>query len=119
MEQFTPLTNDRGLYKKILREGNGTYPDDGDTVWVQYKGVLEDGTLFDQSHDDENFNFILGSGEALHGWEVGIKSMRRGEKSILVMRSDYAYGSDGYLIIPPEAPLIFYIELVDFKKNKK
>ena len=106
MEEFTPLTNDRGLYKKILKEGAGNFPVNGCIVTVFYKGVLEDGTMFDES-TEEGFDFELGTNDALTGWEVGVKTMRKGEKAIFVLRSDYAYGESGYLIIPPNAPLIF------------
>ena len=113
MDQFTPLTNDRGLYKKILIDGSGVCPVDGSKVNVKYQGVLEDGTVFDES-DEDGFEFELGSNESLHGWEIGIKSMRKGEKAIFVLRADYAYGEAGYLVIPPNTPLIFCIDLVEF-----
>lgn len=118
MEEFTPITNDRGLYKKVLKEGVGSMPHDGCCVSVKYQGVLEDGTMFDES-PEEGFEIQLGTGEALTGWEIGIKTMKRGEKSIFVMRSDYAYGESGYLIIPPDASLIFCIDLLDFTGNKR
>ncbi len=113
MDEFTPITNDRGLYKKVLKEGSGNRPKDGHNVNVFYKGILEDGTVFDESNE-EGFDFELGSGETLVGWETGMKTMRKGERSIFVMRSDYAYGEAGYMVIPPNASLIFCIELTEF-----
>jgi FKBP-type peptidyl-prolyl cis-trans isomerase len=118
MDQFTPITNDRGLYKKILKEGMGKVPENGCKVLVSYKGVLENGTPFDES-GEEGFQFELGKNEALLGWEVGIKTMKKGEKSIFVLRSDYAYGENGYMAIPPRACLIFCIDLIDFQKKAR
>jgi FKBP-type peptidyl-prolyl cis-trans isomerase len=117
MDQFTPISNDRGLYKKILKEGIGSPPENGCKVLVVYKGVLEDGAIFDES-SEEGFDFELGNNEALLGWEVGVKTMKKGEKSIFVLRADYAYGESGYMAIPANAPLIFFIELIDFQRKR-
>lgn len=113
MEEFTAITNDRGLYKKILKEGTGNPPSRGTNVTVSYKGILEDGTPFDEN---DTFTFVLGGGAVINGWEVGIGTMRKGEKSILVMRCDYGYGEDGYMIIPPGATLIYMIDLLEFSR---
>jgi len=117
MEEFTPISNDRGLYKKVLKQGNGDFPLDGSLVTITYTGILEDGTVFDES-TEEGFEFKIEPNDALTGLVNGVKTMRKGEKAILVMRADYAYGSEGYLAIPPNATLIFCVDLLDFFKRK-
>jgi FKBP-type peptidyl-prolyl cis-trans isomerase len=112
MEQFIALTNDRGLYKKILKDGKGSPPIDKSKVLIQCKGALEDGTLFEESPKDGQVIDL--AQENLKGLEIGIKSMIRGEKAIFVMRHDYAYGNKGNLKVPPNSAVIFCIDLIDW-----
>ncbi|KAJ8676050.1 hypothetical protein QAD02_011836 [Eretmocerus hayati] len=85
----------------------------GDTVHVNYVGTLEDGTEFDKNSDDDPFLVTLGYGQVIKGWEQGLIGMCVGEKRRLVIPPDLAYGSRGAPPkIPPNASLIFTIELV-------
>ncbi|CAF0704130.1 unnamed protein product [Brachionus calyciflorus] len=113
---ITP-NQDGGVLKQILREGHGDEKSmTGDTVFVHYTGTLLDGTKFDSSRDrGEQFSFEVGRGSVIKGWDMGIPTMKRGELAKFTIRSEYAYGSSGSPpTIPPDATLIFEIELFDF-----
>lgn len=108
---------DGGIMKRILQEGTGSEgPRSGDRVEVHYVGKLESGSVFDSSRDrGQSFNFTLGKNEVIKGWDIGVKSMKRGEIAELVLRSDFAYGSTGSPPkIPPGATLVFEVELIDW-----
>lgn len=114
---ITP-NKDGGVLKTVLREGQGDerpYP--GDVVYVHYVGTLEsDGSQFDSSRDrGEKFQFDIGKGSVIKGWDLGVATMRRGELSRFAIKSDYGYGDNGS---PPKIPggatLVFEIELFDF-----
>jgi FKBP-type peptidyl-prolyl cis-trans isomerase len=109
------LTNDRGVIKKILKAGNSINIKDGYTVKVHYEGKLESGVVFDSSYErKEPYIFIVGDGKVIKGWEIGIKSMKVGEKAQLEIMSSYGYKKKGIPpIIPPDAKLFFEIELLE------
>lgn len=111
MDQFIPLTNDRGLYKKILEMGHGGLPDNNSKVLISCQGALEDGAIFDESPKDGRL-IDLSQQSAIKGIQVGVKTMQVGEKSIFVMREDYAFGEKGSLNVPPNSPVIFCIDLL-------
>jgi len=119
------LTNDGGVIKKILKSGNSLSVKDGSVVKVHYEGKLETGVVFDSSYDrNEPYVFTIGGGKVIKGWEIGIKSMKVGEKAQFEILSSYGYRKKGIPpIIPPDAKLFFVIELLeasdseDFKKN--
>ena len=97
--------------------GNGNEPKTGDTVAVIYQGWLTDGTLFDSSPKNdqgqiEAFSFRLGAGEVIRGWDQGISGMKVGGKRRLVIPPSVGYGENGQGPIPPNAILIFDVELV-------
>ncbi|MCF6170382.1 MAG: FKBP-type peptidyl-prolyl cis-trans isomerase [Bacteroidales bacterium] len=105
-----------GLYYIQLEKGNGEKPVAGKKVKVHYTGTLLDGTKFDSSVDrGQPFEFELGKGRVIKGWDEGIANMSKGEKGILVIPSDLAYGP-GNRGIPPFATLVFEVELIDFEK---
>ena len=108
-----PLLN--ALEREVLEAGDGPIPAEGDTVRVHYTGTLEDGTVFDSSLDrGEPIEFPLGQGFVIPGWEIGIAEMQVGEKAILTIPSALAYGPQGSPpTIPPDATLIFEVELVE------
>lgn len=115
MDEFTSLTNDRGLYKKILKEGiNGRNVAVGNKVTISYSAALEDGRIFDNK---DKFDFVIGSDDVILGMDKGILTMKKGEKSIFVMRYDYAYGEEGFEKVPPNSSLIFSIDLLNIEKN--
>eukprot|EP00928_Gymnodinium_smaydae_P054090 TRINITY_DN37923_c0_g1_i1.p2 TRINITY_DN37923_c0_g1~~TRINITY_DN37923_c0_g1_i1.p2 ORF type:complete len:313 (+),score=118.31 TRINITY_DN37923_c0_g1_i1:47-985(+) len=117
------VEQDGGLLKKILVEGSGDEkPPSGSEVKVHYVGTLqEDGSKFDSSRDrGQQFQFDVGVGQVIKGWDVGICSMKRGEKAILRARSDYAYGDHGSPPkIPPKATLDFEVELFSWREKVK
>ncbi len=105
-----------GLKYTKTQEGKGQTCKAGDTVRVHYKGTLNDGTVFDSSYDrHEPLEFALGKGMVIEGWEQGIAGMRPGEKRLLVIPPDLAYGEKGAGPIPPNATLNFEVELVSIK----
>jgi rhodanese-related sulfurtransferase len=95
--------------------GSGEEAQVGMTVSVHYTGKLEDGTVFDSSRPrGEPFNFILGQGRVIKGWEQGILGMLVGEMRVLTIPSELGYGANGAgELIPPDATLIFEVELLD------
>ena len=105
---------DSGLRYKIISENNGNKPKVGDTVKVHYKGQLIDGTVFDSSYNrNEPIEFKLGIGQVIKGWDEGIGLLSIGEKATFLIPSNLAYGEMGAGgIIPPNAALIFDVELV-------
>lgn len=117
------LEQDGGLLKKILVEGDGEdRPPSGSKVSVHYVGTLhEDGSKFDSSRDrGSEFQFSVGVGQVIKGWDVGICTMKRGEKAILRARSDYAYGDSGSPPkIPEKATLDFEVELFSWREQVK
>ncbi len=103
-----------GLRYKILEKGNGKQATKGAGVSVHYKGQLLDGTVFDSSYKRKQpIDFNVGVGQVIKGWDEGIQLLQVGDKARFVIPSDLAYGSAGAGgVIPPDAILIFDVELV-------
>uniref|UniRef100_A0A3P8NZG5 peptidylprolyl isomerase n=1 Tax=Astatotilapia calliptera TaxID=8154 RepID=A0A3P8NZG5_ASTCA len=91
-----------------------TFPKKGQTCVVHYVGSLTDGRKFDSSRDrDKPFRFKIGKQEVIRGWEEGVVQMSVGQRAKLTCSPDYAYGNKGHPgIIPPNATLIFDVELL-------
>jgi len=106
-----------GLRYKIIQKGDGKKPESGQTVSVHYKGQLADGTVFDSSYKrNQPLDFPIGRGQVISGWDEGIQLLQVGDKARLVIPSDLGYGSQGAGgVIPPDATLIFDVELMDVK----
>ena len=106
-----------GLYYIIDKEGSNKRPNKGDTVSVHYKGMLLDGTVFDSSYErDQPIEFPLGLGQVIPGWDEGISLISEGASAKFVIPSSLAYGSQGAGgVIPPDATLIFEVELIKIK----
>ena len=102
-----------GLYFISKKAGKGAQAVAGKRVFVHYVGKLLDGTEFDNSiKRGEPIDFILGQGQVIPGWDEGIGMMKEGEKAVLLIPSNLAYGERGNQVIPPCAPLVFDVELV-------
>jgi FKBP-type peptidyl-prolyl cis-trans isomerase len=100
-----------------LKVGQGPAPRAGQTVRVHYTGWLTDGTKFDSSVDSgQPFEFVLGEGRVIRGWELGVATMRVGGKRKLTIPSDLGYGIKGSAPeIGPNATLVFDVELLAIK----
>lgn len=100
-----------------LKVGTGAEARAGQQVTVHYVGTLTDGTKFDSSRDrDEPFEFTLGAGMVIKGWDEGVAGMKKGGKRKLTIPSEMGYGKSGSPPkIPPDATLVFDIELLEIK----
>ena len=104
-------TTDSGLKYEILTKGSGASPTAEDSVNVHYEGTLMDGTKFDSSYDrGETITFPLN--RVIRGWTEGVQLMKEGAKYKFTIPSELAYGEEGGGPIPPNADLIFIVELV-------
>lgn len=109
------VTTESGLKYIDNVLGTGDLPKAGDKVKVHYTGTLEDGTKFDSSHDrNKPFEFSLGLGQVIKGWDEGIATMKPGGKRKLIIPSELGYGERGSgKLIPSGATLIFDVELLE------
>ena len=97
-----------------LTSGTGPTPKKGEMVSVHYTGWLTNGVKFDSSVDrGDPFEFVLGTGQVIAGWDQGVAAMKTGDKVRLTIPPELAYGASGYPgAIPPNATLIFEVELL-------
>lgn len=112
--QNTEITEDQ-VQAAILKEGSGTGAKSGDKVSVHYTGAFTNGEVFDSSIPRKTpFQFTLGAGQVIRGWEIGVAGMKVGEKRRLVIPPAFGYGEAGTPggPIPPNATLIFEVELL-------
>lgn len=114
-----PQTMPDGLISQDIVTGTGAEAKAGSSVTVNYVGALQDGTIFDStaSHNNQPFNFTIGAGKVIPGWEEGVSGMKVGGKRRLIIPPSLAYGAQGAGngVIPPNATLIFEIELLQVK----
>ncbi|OUL20091.1 FKBP-type peptidyl-prolyl cis-trans isomerase [Nostoc sp. 106C] len=117
MSDANAVTTPSGLKYIELQEGTGATPQTGQKVVVHYTGTLEDGTKFDSSRDrNRPFDFKLGVGQVIKGWDEGLSTMKVGGRRQLIIPPELGYGSRGAGgVIPPNATLIFDVELLDIK----
>lgn len=106
-----------GVTVDHIKMGEGAPPKPGQTVVVHYTGTLTNGKKFDSSKDREKkFEFKLGAGQVIKGWDEGVAQMNIGGQAKLTCTPDYAYGANGYPpVIPPNSTLIFEVELFGVK----
>lgn len=112
------ITTETGLTFVLTRKNeHARKPNNGDTVLVHYTGTLTDGTKFDSSRDrNDPIAFKLGIGQVIKGWDEGIAKLGMGEQAVLIIPPSLGYGERGAGgVIPPNATLIFVVELVDIK----
>lgn len=102
-----------GLQIQDIKIGTGSEAKSGHVVAVNYLGTLENGTKFDSSYDRGNpFQFVLGAGQVIKGWDMGVAGMKVGGKRKLIIPPTLAYGEKRIGPIPPNATLIFEVELL-------
>jgi FKBP-type peptidyl-prolyl cis-trans isomerase len=113
-----PTTTASGLQYWDITVGTGATAVAGNTVKVHYTGFLTNGEKFDSSHDRaEPFSFPLGAGQVIKGWDEGVAGMKVGGKRQLRIPAELGYGASGAGgVIPPNATLIFDVELLEVKK---
>jgi peptidylprolyl isomerase len=111
------VTMPSGLKYEVITAGEGIAPKAGQTVIVHYTGTLENGDKFDSSRDrNQPFSFKLGAGQVIKGWDEGLAAMKIGDRWKLTLPPELGYGSRGAAgAIPPNATLIFDVELLDIK----
>ena len=108
------MNNQNNFKIDILKEGNGIEIKNGDKATMHYIGTLENGQKFDSSLDrNQPFEFTLGVGQVIKGWDLGVLGMKIGEKRKLTIPYELAYGETGIPgAIPPKSTLIFEVELL-------
>ena len=111
------VTTPTGLQYEDVKVGSGAEAKKGQTVSVHYTGTLQNGTKFDSSRDaGQPFVFPLGAGRVIAGWDEGIVGMKVGGQRKLIIPPNLGYGAQGFPpVIPPNATLIFDVELLDVK----
>lgn len=109
-------TDSAKLQIEDIKVGEGREVTSGDTVVMHYSGTLEDGTKFDSSYDRGTpFETRIGVGQVIEGWDMGVPGIKIGGKRKLVIPPALGYGERGIGPIPPNATLIFEVELLDIK----
>ncbi len=103
-----------GVQIEEIRQGTGAEARAGHTVTVHYVGTLTDGKKFDSSRDrGKGFEFELGAGDVIAGWDQGVAGMKVGQIRKLTISPDLAYGAGGFPpVIPPNSTLVFEVELL-------
>ncbi len=111
------ITTIQGMKIETTKEGSGVEIKNGQTAVVHYTGKLTNGTIFDSSVTRGTpFEFPLGAGMVIKGWDLGVLGMKVGEKRMLTIPADLGYGERGAgSAIPPNATLVFEVELIGIK----
>ena len=111
INEYINVTEDEGIKKKIIKEGQGSYPKEGNEVTINYIGIFNN-QIFEQSNEDTPTSFIIGENKVIKGWELALKTMKLGEKSEFIMKPEYTYGDKQINEnIPPNSILTYEIEL--------
>ncbi len=106
-----------GLKIEELKVGDGAEAKAGDIVLVHYSGTLTNGSKFDSSYDrNEPFEFALGAGQVIEGWDKGVAGMKVGGKRKLTIAPELGYGDRAIGPIPVNSTLIFEVELLEAKR---
>jgi peptidylprolyl isomerase len=117
MDNENQVTTASGLKYVEITEGTGELPAKGQTISVHYTGTLENGKKFDSSRDRNSaFEFQIGEGQVIKGWDEGLSTMKVGGRRKLIIPAELGYGARGAGgAIPPNATLIFDVELLKIK----
>lgn len=120
-KQISDTTNTKQSSEKLEIEdtkiGTGDEVKSGDTIVIDYKGTLTDGTKFDSSYDrGQPFETRIGVGDVIKGWDEGVVGMKVGGKRHLVIPPSLGYGDQAVGSIPPNSTLVFDVELIEIKK---
>lgn len=115
-----------GVYVAVTDSGQGKVANAGDKVIVEYVGKLLTDKIFQTSEElGRPFDFVMGAGQAVLGWDEGMAGLKTGSKSIILIPSSLAYGTQGApdpktgtYVIPPDAPVVFEVEIKDIEKQK-
>lgn len=112
-----PVTTESGLIYIVTKQGSGEQVETGQTAVVNYTGLLTNGTLFDSSlARNEPFSFQVGAGMVIKGWDEGLQNLKVGDHATLIIPPEIGYGASGVGgVIPPDATLIFIIEVLRVK----
>lgn len=117
VDSATPLPQAQGdLVVQDIVVGTGAEAQAGDTLLVNYTGKFQNGTVFDTSVGKTPRPFVLGAGEVIRGWDLGVAGMKEGGKRILVIGPSLGYGAQDYGPIPGNSTLVFEVELVKVQK---
>ena len=115
-------TTKLGVLYWVMNEGNGLYPEIGDTLTIIFDGFFTDGFCFETSKDINKetgeWKFVFGEPQAIKGWVDGLKVIDKGAKVEVIIPSTLAFGNKGSGIIPPYTTLIYIIEMKDIKQKK-
>jgi peptidylprolyl isomerase len=117
MTTSSAVTTESGLTYIITKKGAGAQLKEGDNIIVNYTGLLTNGLKFDSSLDrGEPFSFPLGAGRVIQGWDEGFEKLKVGDHATLIIPPSIGYGARGAGgVIPPDATLIFIVEVIGVK----
>ncbi|GLJ43337.1 hypothetical protein SUGI_0900200 [Cryptomeria japonica] len=120
------ITEDKKVVKKILKKGEGyEKPSDGTVVQIRYIAKLQDGTVFEQkgSEGEDSFQFIIGEEQVISGLDKAVAKMKKGEVALITIYPEYGFGNvdiqRDLAVVPPNSTLIYEVEMVSFRKEKK
>ncbi len=103
------------IYYLINEQGTGEKPTFGSTIITRYNGFLLTGEQFDTTDERGPFNFVLGRGDVIAGWDIGFALIEKGTSATFFIPSGLAYGTAGFQTIPPNAVLMFEVRLIDIR----